>query len=108
MYKKVKYPSTTLNVNQALQGETIEQKIERVTSNKEPIKDGAPLVYTERNEGVKAGYNIRTDRFEVAIDAMDRVQASVQARRENKAKMKVVKDNKVDPTQGTNNGTDNQ
>lgn len=92
MYKVKPYTKTGFNINQSVEGETIEQKIERVTTNKEPIKDGAPIIYTERKDGVLAGYNIRTDRFEVAVDAMDKVQKSKVAQRESRAEMKVVKD----------------
>ena len=102
MYKVKPYTKTEFNVNKSVEGETIEQKIERVTTNKEPIKDGAPIIYTERKDGVLAGYNIRTDRFEVAVDAMDKVQKSKVAQREARAEMKVVKDNNgVEPIQGT-------
>jgi len=103
MYKKnIDYSKGGFKVNQTTEGETIEQKVERVTINKEPIKDGAPLIYTERKDGVQAGYDIRTDRFEVALDAMDYVARSVQAKRENNAKLKVVKDDGgAEPTQGT-------
>lgn len=102
MYKKeINYAKTGLQVNQSVEGETIEQKVERVTVNKEPIKDGAPLIYTERKDGVQAGYDIRTDRFEVAIDAMDYVAKSIQAKRDNNAKMKVVKDGEAESTQDT-------
>lgn len=106
MYKQNQYERTSLKVNNSLQGETIEDKVERVTTNKEPIKDGAPLIYTDRKDGVQAGYNIRTDRFEVAVEAMDKVTKSNLAKRENIAKMEVVKDNEVKPTQG-NEGTNN-
>ena len=106
MYKKAKYSENSININNAQQGETIEEKVQRITTNKEPITDGAPIIYTERKDGVQPGYNIRTDRFEVAIDAMDKVSKAVTAKRENKAKMEVVKDDKVEPIQGTNsNGT---
>jgi len=66
MYKKPIKNTSYIGLNQSIEGETIEQKVERVTTNKEPISDGAPLIYTERKEGVQAGYNIRTDRFEIA------------------------------------------
>jgi hypothetical protein len=102
MYKKVNYIKSALKINEATQGETIEQKVERILDNKEPIKDGAPLVYTDRKDGVMPGYNIRTDRWEVAVDAMDKVAKNVAAKRENRAKMEVVKDNGVEPIQGTN------
>ena len=32
--------------------ETIEKKVKRIVENKEPISDGAPIIYTERNKGV--------------------------------------------------------
>jgi hypothetical protein len=93
---------SSIKYNETYEGETIEQKIERVTNNQEPITDGAPLIYTDRKDGVQAGYNIRTDRFEVAIEAMDKVQATKIAQRENKAEMKVVKtDGETESTQAT-------
>ena len=69
------------------EGESIETKVNRIVNNKEPIKDGAPLIYTERKEGVRQSTNIRTDRFEVAVEAMDKVSKSYKARREEKAKI---------------------
>lgn len=86
MYKNVTVKAGQLKRNKSVEGETIEQKIERIVNNKEPIKDGAPLIFTERKEGIKAAYNIRTDRWEVAIDAMDKVAKSYKARREESAK----------------------
>lgn len=82
MYKKIKSKKTTLKVNKGYEGETIEEKIQRIVNNKEPIKDGAPLVYTDRKDGVQPQYDIRTDRFEIAVEAMDKVTASYQAKRE--------------------------
>lgn len=85
MYKKVKIKRSQITRNEALEGETIETKFHRIMNNGEPIKDGAPLIYTERSEGVKAGYNIRTDRFEVALDAMNVVHRAGMAKREEVA-----------------------
>lgn len=97
--------STSINLNQSVEGETIEQKIERIVQNKEPITDGAPLIYTDRKDGVEAGYNIKTDRFEIAVEAMDKVTKSNLAKRDNQPSMQVVKDNaEGESTQGT--GTD--
>lgn len=55
------------------EGETIETKVARVVNNKEPITDGAPIIYTEKKDGVLPDFNVRTDRWEIAIEAMDRV-----------------------------------
>ena len=107
MYKYKQPKSTTLVVNNSYEGETIEQKVERFTNNNEPIKDGAPLIYTDRKDGVQAGYNIKTDRFEVAIDAMDKIQKTKIAEREKRAEMRVIKENggaeSHSGTEGTNN-----
>lgn len=87
MYKFGKPQISTVSSCPTIEGETIELKIQRIMTNKEPIKDGAPLVYTERAEGVKAAYNIRTDRFEIAAEAMDKVHKSTEAKRDEKANM---------------------
>lgn len=57
-------------------GESIETKVERVVQNNEPIQDGAEIIYTEKKEGVQAQYNIRTDKWEVAQEAMDMAHAN--------------------------------
>ena len=83
MYKIPKYNSTTINHNEEQIGEPIENKVERIIENNEPIKDGlGEVIYTERKDGVKPGYNIRTDRFEIALDAMDKISKSKTANRE--------------------------
>ena len=87
MYKTIKPEKGTLKGIECYEGERIEQKILRITVNKEPITDGAPLIYTERKDGVEPGYDIRTDRFEIAVDAMDKVTKSVRAKRENKSSL---------------------
>ena len=91
MYKPNKANRTTLSVCNVVEGERIEVKMERVLTNGEPIKDGSQeLIYTERKDGVHPAYDIRTDRFDMAIDAMDKVTASNLAKREQR--IKVVKD----------------
>lgn len=102
LYKKPKvYSNSSLKVNETYEGETIETKIERVMNNGEPITDGAPLIYTERKDGVGAQYNIRTDRFEVGIDGTDVITKTKIAQRENR--MKVVKDESTGSENANNN-----
>lgn len=81
MYKVQKDKKTGITVNKSYEGETIEQKVNRITNNKEPISDGAPLIYTDRKDGTQPAYDIRTDRFEIAVDAMDKVTKSHIAKR---------------------------
>lgn len=94
MYRTPAMRPTGLNVNQCVQGETIEMKVERAVHNKEPITDGAPMLYMERGAGVQASTNIRTDRWEVAVDASDKIAKSYMARREAKAKQAEAEANK--------------
>ena len=56
------------------EGETIEHKVQRIVLNKEPIEDGAEIIYTEKKDGVLPQYNIRTDKWDIAQNAMDLAQ----------------------------------
>lgn len=91
---RIKSQLTSVEV---LEGEPIELKIERITNNKEPITDGAPSIFTERKDGVISAYNIRTDRWEIASEAMDKVSGSIQAKRDAKGK---VSKSKEEPEKG--------
>ena len=100
-----------------VEGETIEHKMERILHNGEPISDGAPEIYTERRDGVGAEYNIRTDRWEVAAEAMDLKSKNIQAKRDAKAEArkedKEAKVVKLEPkksggAESTNGTTDNK
>ena len=92
MYKRKKLKDSIISINRSYAGETIEDKIRRITSNKEPIKDGAPLVYTKRSDGVIAGMDIRTDRWEIAVEAMDKIQKVKTAKREEARLIRMKKD----------------
>lgn len=63
------------------EGETIERKVARITLTKEPITDTAPTIYTEKKDGVLPAYNIRTDRFDLAIDAYDKIEMERTAKK---------------------------
>jgi len=107
MYRKQKISKSSIELNDSQTGETIEMKMERVMNNNEPISDGAPIIFTERKDGVRPEYNPRTDRFEVAIEAMDKVAKTHIGKREERQNLKIVKpedgkpDGKPEPTQGT-------
>ena len=84
-------------------GEMIETKIERIMTQNEPIEDSAPIIYTERKDGVIPDYDCRTDRFEAAIDAMNVVSKTQLAKRAQRIKEREEKENgKPEPTDPTN------
>ena len=62
------------------------------------------MVYTERKDGVKPEYDIRTDRFEVALDAHEKIHKGKTAQREQRGKVIDMTDKKDDgkaePTEG--------
>jgi len=76
-------------------GESIEEKVCRITENNEPITDGAPIIYTNREDGVLPAYNIRTDRWEVAQQAMDAVNQANLARAKDYGKVKEDQEKKA-------------
>lgn len=55
------------------EGETIEEKVKRIVEEGEAIKDGAPIIYTELKDGVRPEFDIRTDKWIVAMNAMEKV-----------------------------------
>ena len=89
MYKTPEFSKSVIHKYKVTEGESIEMKVERIVQNKEPIKDGAPLIYQERKEGVMPAYNIRTDRMEIALDAMDKHSMAKIAEREAKPSVEV-------------------
>ena len=72
---------TRLRVNKGIEGQTIETRVENIVQNKEPINDGSPIIYTERKNGVLPAYDVRTDRFELAVEAMGQIAKSKVAKR---------------------------
>lgn len=112
MKKHVITQKTGLRINSSAEGETIEMRVDRALNNKEPLDgDGAPLIYTERKDGVTPAHNIRTDRWEYAVEAMAKAANSYDARREERLNPKVFdidgnevnegEDGKPESTQGT-------
>ena len=88
------------------EGESIEMKIRRMLKDGEPIKDGAPPIFTERKDGVRPEYNVRTDRWELAAEATNAITKSVLAKREAKGKVIDLpkEDGGTESTQGKKGG----
>ena len=82
----IKLQDNGLQSVECFEGESIEEKVERIVTNNEPISDTAPMIYTEKAQGVLPAYNIRTDRFDVAIEATSKIEMARQAKRDKFAK----------------------
>lgn len=64
--------------NLTYQAEPREVKLRKIISGEaNNMEDGVfPTIYTEKKDGVQPEFDIRTDRFEVAIDAIDKINKS--------------------------------
>ena len=92
------------NPDLTYQAEPREVKLRKIISGESSnMEDGVfPTIYTEKKDGVMPEYDIRTDRFEVAIDAMDKINKSTANQiAKNKGETEAVKDfgteTKTDP-----------
>ena len=73
--KRTRYLHTYIGGVESFEGEAIEKKVAKLLENNEPITDGAPIIYTEKKDGVLPQYDIRTDKWEIAQSAMDLANA---------------------------------
>lgn len=96
MIKPIFFPKPIKTNYEFQEGESIENKVRRITENNEPITDGAPIIYTNRDDGVLPAYNIRTDRFEIAQAAMDAVNQANLAKSKNYGKIEQQEQNALE------------
>lgn len=83
------------NPNLTYQAEPREVKLRKIINGESnDMEDGVfPTIYTEKKNGVQPEFDIRTDRFEVAIDAIDKINQSVANQvAKNKGETEAVKD----------------
>lgn len=90
--------------NLAYQADPREVKLRKIISGEaNNMEDGVfPTIYTEKKDGVQPEFDIRTDRFEVAIDAIDKInQSTANQIAKNKGETEAVKNfgtgEKTDP-----------
>lgn len=77
------------------QAEPREVKLRKIINGEaNEMEDGVfPTIYTEKKDGVKPEFDIRTDRFEVAIDAIDKINQSMANQvAKSKGETEAVKD----------------
>lgn len=82
------------NPNLTYQADPREVKLRKIISGEaNNMEDGVfPTIYTEKKDGVQPEFDIRTDRFEIAIDAMDKINQSVANQiAKNKGETEAVK-----------------
>lgn len=81
--------------NLTYQAEPREVKLRKIISGEaNNMEDGVfPTIYTEKKDGVQPEFDIRTDRFEVAIDAIDKINQSAASQiAKSRGETEAVKD----------------
>ena len=59
-YRVKGFTKTGLNINNSIEGESIERNLERIIENKEPVDNSRGLVYTEEKNIInKYGQNLK-------------------------------------------------
>lgn len=70
------FNKTNFDINESVEGRSIEEKMRETTLNGQPIESAAPLLYTDRKDGVLPEYDIRTDRWSIAQQTVDKIVRS--------------------------------
>ena len=91
-----------ITVNKTVEGEMLESMIKRAVTEMTPIEENAPIIYTPRKEGVKAEYNIRTDRMDIALEAATAYNEHYYGQRQEYYKEPVIPD--AEGNEGGNEG----
>lgn len=79
---------SNFNINMPDTGKSIEETIREQLESKAPIEMVSERIFTERKDGVNPAYDIRTDRFDLAIKAHDMRSKAAIARRMEEDKTK--------------------
>ena len=79
----VQHPKSKIRINNLYEAEPLEVKLRRKMKGGKVDEEGGDektwaIAYTEKKDGVKPEYDIRTDRFEIAREAMETLEKGIQ------------------------------
>lgn len=67
------FSKTNFDINESVEGQSIEEKMRETSINGQPVDNAAPLIYTDKKDGVLPQYDIRTDRWDIALQTTDKI-----------------------------------
>lgn len=93
--------------NITYQAEPREVKLRKIINGEsKDMEDGVfPTIYTEKKDGVMPEYDIRTDRFEIALEAIDKINRST-ADKAAKSKGKTETETEIERDSGPKEKTE--
>lgn len=86
-YKKINNNSTMIIIDKEENyfiGQSIESKVRAATTSGAPIEAISPMIYSERKEGVRKDCNIRTDKWDIAQQAMTSIADGIREKRKER------------------------
>lgn len=90
--------------NETYEGKSIEVQLSEKMAGEEIELGGKALLYTERKDGVLPETNIRSDRWDLAMMALDSVERARISKRDSMGSKKIDEGTKViEPLPGTEN-----
>lgn len=84
------FSKTNFDINESIEGQSIEEKMRQATISGQPIESAAPMIYTDKKDGVLPQYDIRTDRWDIALSATDKVVRAAVAKSQETPQIKQV------------------
>lgn len=87
--------------NETYEGKSLEEALADKIAGEEIELGGKALLYSERKDGVLPITNIRTDRWDIAMMALDSVEKARIAKRDSSGKTLDKTDGLAKPTDGT-------
>lgn len=80
--QKITRPTSSIHVHGILrEGQSLEEFLRKAMKGNEPIQATAKVTYNDRKDGVLPQHDIRTDRFDLALQATDKLHATQAAAR---------------------------
>lgn len=74
------------------EGESLMNKLRKMTTEQDVPEEVLPIIYTDKANGVLPAYNIRTDRFEIGREAMEKIKSTEKKKRSEQKAVTVKKD----------------
>lgn len=74
--RKIVY-TTTINRYEVQEGKSLEQQLRDLTSTTEHIEAKTPLIFTERKDGTRPEFNIRTDYYDIVKEKLAKANIGI-------------------------------
>lgn len=90
LYARKKIQSNKLKGNESFEGVSLEKELRLAqTQGIKPDRNITEIFYTQKKDGVLASCDIRTDRFEIGQNAMDKVNRTFHEKIQEQIKKQI-------------------